>query len=60
VELHWDNIKKYVLDSMSDLIGKVERRARKPWVTQEIIIKMENKESGRMTSTNTEGRTTEY
>jgi hypothetical protein len=25
---------------MSDLIGKVERTARKPWITQEMISKM--------------------
>jgi hypothetical protein len=30
VEVQWNNIKKYVLDTMSDLVGKVERRARKP------------------------------
>jgi hypothetical protein len=26
---------------MSDLVGKVERRARKPWITQEMISKMD-------------------
>jgi hypothetical protein len=26
---------------MSDLVGKVEKRARKPWITQEMISKME-------------------
>jgi hypothetical protein len=26
---------------MSDLDGKVKRRARKPWITQEIISKMD-------------------
>jgi hypothetical protein len=25
---------------MSDLVGKVERRARKPWITQEMISKI--------------------
>jgi hypothetical protein len=47
---------------MSDLVGKVERRARKPWITQEMISKLDelrkwknvNKEDGRK-----EGRTTE-
>jgi hypothetical protein len=24
-----------------DLVGKVERRARKPWITQEMISKMD-------------------
>jgi hypothetical protein len=28
VEVQWNNIKKCVLDTMSDLVGKVERRAR--------------------------------
>jgi hypothetical protein len=44
-----------VLDTISDLVGKVERRARKPWITQEMISKMDerwkwknvNKEKGR-------------
>jgi hypothetical protein len=40
VELQWNNIKKCVLVTMSDLVGKVERSARKPWITQEMIIKM--------------------
>ena len=29
-----------MLDTISDLVGKVEKRARKPWVTQEMISKM--------------------
>jgi len=28
-----------VLDTISDLVGKVEKRARKPWITQEMISK---------------------
>lgn len=35
VEVLCDNIQKCMLDSVSDLVGKVDRRARKPWVTQE-------------------------
>jgi endonuclease/exonuclease/phosphatase family metal-dependent hydrolase len=34
--VQWNNIKKCVLDTMSDLVGKVERRARKPRITQMI------------------------
>jgi hypothetical protein len=34
VEVQWNNIKKRVLDTMSDLVGKVERRARKPWISK--------------------------
>jgi hypothetical protein len=41
VEVQWNNIKKCVLDTMNDLVGKVERRARKPWITQEMISKMD-------------------
>ena len=34
VEVQWNNIKKYVLDAMSDWIGKVDIRARKPWIRE--------------------------
>jgi hypothetical protein len=33
VGVQWNNIKKCVSDNMSDLVGKVDRRARKPWIT---------------------------
>jgi hypothetical protein len=39
---------------MSDLVGKVDRRARKPWITQEMISKMDE-----MSTTKKKGRTTE-
>ena len=29
-----------MLDIISDLVGKVEKRARKPWIAQEMISKM--------------------
>jgi hypothetical protein len=41
VEVQWNNIKKCVLDNMSDLVGKVEMKARKPWITQEMINKID-------------------
>jgi type I site-specific restriction endonuclease len=43
VEVQWNNthIKKCVLDTMSDLVGKVERRVRKPCITQEMISKID-------------------
>jgi hypothetical protein len=41
VEVQWNNIKKCVLDTMSDLAGKVERRASKPCITQEMVSKMD-------------------
>jgi type I site-specific restriction endonuclease len=43
VEVQWNNIKKCMLDTMSDLVGKVERRARKPWITQEMVSKMDER-----------------
>jgi hypothetical protein len=33
VEVQWNNIKECVLDTISDLVGKFEKRARKPWIT---------------------------
>jgi len=35
--VQWNNIKECMLDTISDLVGKVEKRARKPWITQEMI-----------------------
>ncbi|PNF19696.1 hypothetical protein B7P43_G15386 [Cryptotermes secundus] len=32
-----------MLDTISDLVGKVEKIARKPWVTQEMMSKMEER-----------------
>jgi hypothetical protein len=43
VEVQWNNIKECVLDTLSDLVGKVEKRARKPWITQEMISKMDER-----------------
>jgi hypothetical protein len=43
VELHWNNIKKFVLGSMSDLMEKPERRTRKPWNTQEVISQIDGR-----------------
>ena len=41
--VQWNNMKEYVLDTNSDLFGKVEKRARKPWITQEKISKMDER-----------------
>jgi len=43
VEVQWKNIKECVLDTMSDLVGKVEKRARKPWIIQEMISKIDER-----------------
>ena len=40
VELHWNNIKKFVLGTTSDLVEKPERRPREPRITQEVISQM--------------------
>jgi type I site-specific restriction endonuclease len=43
VEVQWNNLNKCELDSISDLVGKVEKRARKPRITQEVISKMDER-----------------
>jgi len=43
VEVQWKYIKKCVLDTVSDLVGKVEKRARKPWITEEMISKIDER-----------------
>lgn len=40
VEVERNNIKKCVLRSVSDLVGKIDRTARKPLITQEMISEM--------------------
>jgi uncharacterized membrane-anchored protein len=40
---------------MSGLVGKVERRARKPWITQEMITKMDERRKWKNVN-NEEGR----
>jgi len=41
VEVQWNNVKGCVLDTISDLVGKVEKRTRKQWITQEMVSKMD-------------------
>jgi hypothetical protein len=55
VEVQWNNIKKCVLDIMSDLVGKVDRKARKPWITHEMINKMDQRRKWKNVN-NEEGR----
>ena len=43
VEVQWNNIKECVLDTISDLVVKVEKRAKKPRITQEMISKMDER-----------------
>ena len=49
-----------VLDTISDLVGKVVRKARKPWITQKkLSIKWMKGSSVKMSTTKNEVRTTE-
>ena len=50
-----NNIKECVLHTISDLVGKVEKRARKPWITQEMISKMDERRKWKNVNTE-EGR----
>jgi uncharacterized protein YaaW (UPF0174 family) len=52
--MHWNNIKEFVLDTVSDLVGKVEKKARKSWITQKMISKMDQRRKWK--NVNTEGR----
>jgi hypothetical protein len=58
-EVQWHNIKECVLDTLSDLAGKVEKRARKPWITQEIISKMDDRRRWKNVTLKKARRTTE-
>jgi hypothetical protein len=55
VEGQWNNIKKCLLDTINDCVGKVEKRARKPWITLEMISKMYERRKLKSVS-NEEGR----
>ena len=39
MKVQWNNIKKCVLDAVGDLFGKVDKKTREPWITQEMINK---------------------
>jgi hypothetical protein len=41
VKVQWNSIKKFVVDA-SDLFGKVKRRTSSPWITTEMISKMDH------------------
>jgi hypothetical protein len=43
VEVQWNNMKKCVLETVSDLVGKVETRAKKISITLEMISKMDER-----------------
>jgi len=54
-EVQWKNIKECVLHTISDLVGKDEKRARKPWITQEMTSKMDERRKWKNVNTD-EGR----
>jgi len=54
-EVQWKNIKECVLDTVSVLVGKFEKRARKPWIMQEMISKMDEQRKWKNVNTE-EGR----
>jgi hypothetical protein len=43
VKVQWKNIKKCVLDVMSGMIYKVDRKARKPWIATEMTNRMDER-----------------
>ena len=55
VEVQWNNIKECVLVTIGDLVGKVKKRARKLWITQEMISKMDERRKWKNVNTE-EGR----
>jgi hypothetical protein len=55
VEGQWNNIKECMLDTMSGCVGKVEKRARKLWIMQEMINKMDERRKWKSVN-NEEGR----
>jgi len=37
--MRWNKIKKYVFDVAGDLVGKVDKKTREPWITQKMLNK---------------------
>jgi len=50
-EVQRKNIKECVLDTIRDLVCKVEKRVRKPWITQEMISKMDERRKWKTVNT---------
>jgi hypothetical protein len=57
VEVQRNIDKKCVLDTMSDLDGKVYRKARKPWITQKMMSKMDEQRTWKNINNEEELRT---
>ena len=58
MEVQWNNIKKSVLDTTSDKIRQLDRQARKLWIIQKVINKMD--EQRKQKSANNKGRKENY
>jgi hypothetical protein len=56
MDVQRNNIKKYVLGTVSDLVGRVDRKARKPWVTQKVINKMDERREWKYVNNKKGGR----
>jgi hypothetical protein len=48
-------MKEWVLGTISDLVGKVDKGAKKKWITQEMISKMDERRKWKNVNTE-EGR----
>ncbi|PNF28361.1 hypothetical protein B7P43_G17331 [Cryptotermes secundus] len=55
IEVQWNNIKECILNTIRELVGKVEKITRKPCVTQEMMSKMEERRKWKNVN-NEEGR----
>ena len=58
VEGQCSSIKECVLDTMSDVVEKVDKRARKPWITQKMISKIDERK--KLKNVNTEENRMNY
>ena len=50
VEDNWGNVKETLLDILNNDIGKMEIAPRKPWITEAIIKKMEERRIAKSTN----------
>jgi hypothetical protein len=55
VEVQWNNIRKCALDTLNDMVGKVERRPRNTWITQEVVSELDERRKWK-NANNEEGR----
>jgi len=51
VVAQWKNINECVLDTLSDLVGKFGKSARKPWIVQDMISKMDERKKWKNVNT---------